>query len=330
MALISIIIPVFNGEQTIRETINSVLAQTFKDFELIIIDDGSKDQTLKVVRSINDARIKVFSYPNANQAVSRNRGLSHAVGDFIAFLDADDLWTPDKLKVQLQALKENPQAALVYSWTNLIDEFGQFLRPGCLISAAGNVYKKLLLTNFLENGSNPLIRRQALETVGGFEAALTPAEDWDMYLRLAVHYPFVVVPSPQILYRVSNKSASTNVSRMEAACLRVIERALRQAPESMQHLKQQSLGNIYKYLTFKALNGTPIRESGIIAIKFLFLAIINEPSLSQKRVIFKVLLKSLIVILFPHVLARYLFEKIKHLANLETLLVHIKADLPSV
>ena len=91
MPLISVIIPVYNGEITIKETIDSVLTQTFLDFELIVINDGSQDLTLKIVSSILDPRLKVFSYPNAGLAATRNRGISHASGEYISFIDADDL-----------------------------------------------------------------------------------------------------------------------------------------------------------------------------------------------------------------------------------------------
>jgi glycosyltransferase involved in cell wall biosynthesis len=91
MPLISVVIPVYNGEKTILETIESVLNQSFTDFEIIVINDGSQDATLEIVSSIKDPRLKVFSYPNAGQAIARNRGVSHAVGEFVSFLDADDL-----------------------------------------------------------------------------------------------------------------------------------------------------------------------------------------------------------------------------------------------
>src|SRR4028118_1589922 len=160
MPLISVIIPVYNGEKTIRETIESILNQTFTDFELIVINDGSQDATLEIVECIQDSRLKVFSYPNAGQAASRNQGISHACGRYISFIDADDLWAPDKLEAQLKALQANPQAAVAYSWTKCIDELGQFSRRGSHISATGNVYGKLLLIDFIENGSNPLIRAE--------------------------------------------------------------------------------------------------------------------------------------------------------------------------
>src|SRR5574338_867068 len=122
MPTISVILPVYNGEKTIQETIESVLQQTFEDFELIIINDGSQDATLHQVSTLSDARIKVFSYPNAGVSASRNRGIAQAEGEYIAFIDADDLWTPDKLGAQFKTLQTNPQVAVAYSWTNWIDE----------------------------------------------------------------------------------------------------------------------------------------------------------------------------------------------------------------
>ena len=185
MSLISVIIPVFNGEKTIKETIESVLNQTFSDLELIVIDDGSHDSTLNIISCVRDLRLKVFSCANAGVCVSRNRGFSHASGEFISFLDADDLWAPNKLEAQLKALEANPQAAVAYSWVDYIDRTGKFSRAGNQITANGNIYEKLLVHNVLENGSNPLIRRQALAEVGGFNQKFSGTADWDMWLRLA-------------------------------------------------------------------------------------------------------------------------------------------------
>jgi len=273
---ISVIIPVYNGEKTLLETIESVLNQTCSNFELIVVNDGSQDATLDILTSIQDHRLKIFSYTNAGVATSRNRGFSHAAGEFIAFLDADDLWTPDKLEAQLKALQANPQAAVAYSWTDHIDEFGQFLTPGPHITLTGDIYPRLLLGNFLSNGSNVLIRAQALLEVGGFEQSLAPAEDWDMWLRLAARYHFEVVPSAQILYRVSTNSASGNISRMEAASLRVIERAYSQAPTSLQHLKKQTLVFFYNYLISKALEGSPEHHKGLKAAELFWNYVTND------------------------------------------------------
>jgi glycosyltransferase involved in cell wall biosynthesis len=326
MPLISVIIPVYNGEKTIEETIESVLNQTFKDFELIVINDGSQDGTLEIVDRIQDPRLQVFTYPNGGQSASRNWGVSHSRGEFIAFLDADDLWTQDKLESQLRALQDNPQAAVAYSWSHCIDESGKFIRDASHSTASGDVYAKLLLADFLDNGSNPLIRRQALTEVGSFDETLPPAEDWDMWLRLAARYHFVAVPYPQILYRQSASSESSKVFRLESACLRVIERTFTQAPDYLQYLKKHSIANLYKYLIFKCFEGFPERQKGLAAAKFLWHGVSNDPSLLQKRVAWKVLLRIVILVLLPTQQAQILFTKMKGIFNINALLVHIKAE----
>jgi glycosyltransferase involved in cell wall biosynthesis len=225
MPLISVIVPAYNAEKTIRETIESVINQTFSDWELIVVNDGSQDNTVEVVSQIKDSRIKVFSYENAGLPASRNRGFDKAEGEFISFLDSDDLWTPDKLEEQLKALRANTKAAVAYSWTDYIDKSSNFLHPGRHLSFSGDVYSKLLVRNFLENGSNALIKREALNEVGGFNESLRAAEDWDMWLRLGAKYHFVAVEKPQILYRVSTNSMSANIVKQEVESFKVINSA---------------------------------------------------------------------------------------------------------
>lgn len=326
MPLISVIIPVYNAERTIQETVKSVLKQSFSDFELIAINDGSTDSTLDILSQITDQRIKVYSYPNAGPNHSRNRGLSHASGKYVSFIDADDLWTADKLEAQLRAIEQNPEAAVAYSWTNCIDESGNFLRRGGYFSWSGDVYARLLLNDFIESGSNPLILKQAITEVGNFDESMPAAQDWDMWLRLAERYHFVVVPSIQILYRVASNSWSSNVLRMEAASLRVIERCYAKAPESIQHLKQISLANRYKYLTFKALEGFPEQQKGFIAAKYLWQAIRYDSNLLKRKVIWKILLKISIIILLPSQQAQILFNKYAKLFNTITLLGYLQVE----
>ncbi len=276
--LISVIIPTFNNEKTISETIETVLSQTFSDFELIIINDGSSDSTLDVVNSINDPRIEVYSYPNSGVSASRNRGIARARGEFIAFLDADDLWTKDKLKVQLKALQNNPQAGVAYSWVDSIDENNNYLRMSSCCTAKGDVYEILLRGNFLVSGSNPMIRSQAIKEVGGFDSSLTHAEDWDLYLKLAARYHFVVIPVPQVLYRISTNSASTNVYKTEAGALQVIKQAFSQAPTNLQPIKMESVGNLYKHLIYKVLEESTGRQKGFKAAKLFWRYLKNDPA----------------------------------------------------
>ena len=312
MTVISIIIPVYNGEKTIQETLQSVFQQTFKEFEIIIIDDGSQDKTLEILNSIRDPRLKIYSYQNSGQATARNRGIERAKGQYIAFLDADDLWTPDKLERQLKTLQNSPHAAVVYSWTDYIDESGKFVQPGRHISVEGDVYAELLTTNFVENGSNILVQKQALTEVGGFEASLPPAEDWDLWLRLARRYPFVVVPAPQVLYRVSTHSSSSNLAKQETQSLRVLDRAFAEAPEAFQSLKRRSRANLYKYLAWKALEHSSSRRNAVMAFRLVWNYITNEPAIALEAKFASILLvKSAIAVLVSPQQAKRLLTRLK-------------------
>ena len=332
MPLISVVIPVYNGEQTIKETIASVLAQTFTDLEVIVINDGSTDGTLDLVSSIADdspagtlrERIRVFSYPNGGQAASRNRGISHALGEFLAFIDADDLWTPQKLEAQLQALREHPDAAIAYSWSDCIDERGNYLRPASHITLNGDVLQPLFLVNFIDNGSNPLICKTALETVGGFDEMMPPSEDWDLWLRLAEHYPFVCVPQPHILYRQSTSSQSANLYRLETACLRCIDSACDRVPQKLRSLKKRSLANIYKYLTYKSLAGNVSRKTLRQSLCLLLKLLENEPSFLRRRVFWKTMIRIAIVLSSPPKQSHLRLSRLRKWVDIETLLVHIR------
>jgi glycosyltransferase involved in cell wall biosynthesis len=326
-SFISVIIPVYNGARTIQQTIASVLAQTFSQFELIVIDDGSQDETVELITQIKDPRIQLFSYANAGYAVSRNRGFARSVGAYLSFIDADDLWLPDKLERQYQILQDNPQAAVVYSWTNCIDEQGNFLRKCSYVHWSGNVLPQLLLDDFIGSGSNVMIRREAFQSVGGFDASLKRAHDTDLWLRLAAKYEFAVVPAVQILYRISPSSASSNVVQMEEANLQVIERSFREAPPSLQYLKPYAIANLYKYLCYRSLEVSPGNQKFLVIIRFLWMAVKTDPTLLHKPVCFKAFLKLSVMTLFPVRLAERLLTQFPKLANTSTFLGYEKVNL---
>jgi glycosyltransferase involved in cell wall biosynthesis len=248
MVTISVVIPAYNAERTILETLESVQQQTFSDFEVIVIDDGSTDRTRELVESIADDRIKVFSYPNGGMCVARNRGIYHATGEFIAPLDSDDLWTPDKLELQLAALQKHPDAGVAYSWTSdFIDGQEEISCRYDPVLFEGNVLPELLVRNFLNSGSNPLIRRKAIESVGEFDPACTLCADWDYWVRLAMQWPFVVVPKYQIRYRLSPYSGSAKVKAIEKDGLFTIEKVYSMVTPELQSLKSQTLADFYHY-----------------------------------------------------------------------------------
>jgi glycosyltransferase involved in cell wall biosynthesis len=308
MPTISVIIPAYNAARTILETINSVQQQTFSDFEIIVINDGSTDSLVTQLNTINDPRLKVFSYENGGLSVARNRGITHATGEFIAFLDADDLWTPDKLELQLAALQSNPKAGVAYSWTYFMDEQGQSFHADQPITFEGNVHADLLVSNFLAHGSNPLIRRTAIDSVGEFNPTVAGAADWDYWLRLAEKWEFVAVPKAQIFYRQSSGSMSSKVEFMERCQLDVLEQAFERAPAELQHLKKQSLAKIYQYSSqlciTRVLNAEGVRQ----AWQKLQMAIQLYPPIVFQQKTQKLLFKLFLLGVLPDRLSRTLLK----------------------
>lgn len=250
MPTISVIIPAYNVERTILKAISSVQKQTFKDLEIIVINDGSQDRTLKLLSTITDARLKVYSYPNGGLPTARNRGISKAKGEYISFIDADDLWTVDKLEKQLAALQSNPNAGVAYSWFTIMIEPEDIADISFVLAKRvffqGNVYDRLLIDNFVGNGSNLLVKSSAIESVGNFDPTLKSCEDWDYYLRLARQTDFIVVPEHQIFYRKTAGTMSSQGSTMEREGLKVIDKVFNSVTQS-QSLKNKSIANFYRY-----------------------------------------------------------------------------------
>jgi len=280
MPKVSVIIPAYNAAATLPETLAALRSQTWTDWEAIVVDDGSTDQTGEIALQTADPRIRVLRQPNGGQAIARNCGLVAARGSLIAFLDADDWWTATALADRVAALEDNPAAVLAYSWTDYVDDDNQLRHPGFRDRHQGQVFTALLLNNFIENGSNPLIRRSALEQVGGFQTELIPAEDWDLWLRLAGLGEFVLIPEAQVRYRVSDRSSSANLRRLERACNAVLERHLAKAGPRSSALGRSARSRFYKGLACKALTAGPRdRGRGWRSARLLLLALWFGPHL---------------------------------------------------
>ena len=277
MPTISIIIPAYNARKTIIKTIESVRQQTHTDWELIIINDGSTDDTIEVAKSIEDSRIRVFDYLNGGVATARNRGIERATGDYIAFLDADDTWTSNKLELQLKALQQNPQASVAYSWTYFLYEATGVCSPSEPIYHQGNVYTELLSNNFLCSGSNPLIRSEAIDAVGFFDSSFPHCADWDYYLRLAGLYEFVVVPQHQIYYLQSANSMTSKIGAIEKQLAAMLDKTYQTVPSSLQHLKKRSQAWVYQYCTQQYLEYGRDLQSVKSAFTYLWRAFLLHP-----------------------------------------------------
>lgn len=184
MVLVSVVIPAYNSEKYIAKAINSVLSQTMSEFELIIVDDGSTDNTEKKIRAFNDKRIKYFYQPNAGPSAARNFGIKQSRGEFIAFLDADDAFMPRKLEFQLKSFKKD--TGMVYHSFYLQYE-GKAAKSLVKFKHNDDYIKQLLTDPFnsIAYPSTVMVRKEFMERAGMFNSERKIAEDWDMWLRMA-------------------------------------------------------------------------------------------------------------------------------------------------
>jgi len=250
MPRVSVILPAYNAEDTLAETVCSILDQHYEDFELLVCDDGSTDGTLRVVEEFRDSRIRIIKMDHSGLAATRNRGLERVGEEFVAFIDADDLWSPDKLGSQVRRLEQCPDVAAVYSWTVFVDESGRSLFAQDPVYCQGDVLPDLLLGCFVGSGSNLMARRACLSAVGNFDSGLKTTEDWDCWLRLARRWSFALVPRFQVSYRIRSAAISGNIGQIRTDQATVIRRAFRAAPDHLQHLNGKAIANSHFYLSF--------------------------------------------------------------------------------
>ena len=210
--IVSIIIPTFNCELYIAETIASVLGQSFKDIELIVVDDGSTDATREIVASFGGP-VRLVSQSNAGVCVARNRGIHEAAGKYICLMDHDDYWFAHKLARQVDLLERQPETGVVYSsfilWHRNAED-GQFPAPASFDLSAypdnidpefsGWIYHQFLLDCWMLT-STAMFRTGIFTQCGAFDESLPYSEDWDLWLRISRSYPFVQLRRPTTLYR---------------------------------------------------------------------------------------------------------------------------------
>lgn len=230
---VSVVVPACNAERFIKSTLATALGQTLRDIEVIVIDDGSKDQSAAVVRGViaQDSRVRLIEQENTGLAGARNRGIRESRGGLIAFLDHDDLWHPDKLALQVALLDSQPLAGLASCYSAVIDEEHKCLGWRFGGNANGIVYDEVLVWDMISGGSVALIRRAAFDVVGLFDESLPMRSDWDMWIRIARHFHFATVPRTLVGYTRSKLSLSRGYDRMAEAGQSVLEKASRADPE---------------------------------------------------------------------------------------------------
>jgi glycosyltransferase involved in cell wall biosynthesis len=221
LPLISVVIPCYNYGRYLGVSISSALNQTYKNIEIVCVNDGSTDDTDEAIKPfLDDPRVKYMKQENVGQAKARNAGIRKSNGSLIAFLDADDKWEEEKLEKQISLFSEE-KVGVVYSRSGFMGPEGEKLdlqRTGRYIQPrAGYVAKELFCDNFVPF-SSCVIRREALEKVGFFSESLDLSEDWDLLLRISVHYNFAYVDEPLLVYRMGHAGqVSSNMERVYAS-----------------------------------------------------------------------------------------------------------------
>ncbi len=254
--LVSVIIPAYNAGSFIPQTLDSVLSQTYKNIEVIVVDDGSQDQTPQLVQSIaeRDDRVLLFRQTNKGVAAARNSAIERSRGEYIAPIDADDIWHPQKIEKQVQCVLQGvPSVGLVYSWWINVDEEGSIIYSAPKWRVEGEVYEELISLNFVGNASVPLIRRACIEHVGGYNSRLRErggqgCEDWDLSLRIAEHYQLRVVPAYLVAYRSTKSNMARNYTTMTRSHELMIEDIKQRRPDILDKIYQQSKSHFYLYL----------------------------------------------------------------------------------
>jgi glycosyltransferase involved in cell wall biosynthesis len=213
---VAAVIPVFNGEAFVAEAIRSVLAQTHRASECIVVDDGSTDATADVVRGFGSA-VRLIQQPNAGVSAARNHGAAAASARYVAFLDADDAWTPRKLELQLAAATRLPRPGLVLCDLELFDGQGERLGRVAMRPGPGTLLDMVLFEGVetVSCSSTALLERDLFEAMGGFEVALSQSADWDFLARACLTAPVVSVTEPLVRYRVHGANMSRNVALLE-------------------------------------------------------------------------------------------------------------------
>ena len=285
MKEVSVIIPVYAAEKYIAATVKSVLEQKYKKFELLLVDDGSPDKSVEICQQFTDTRIKIIRQVNRGVAAARNNGIRHAQGEYIAFLDADDLWLPEKLEKHVNHLERAPAVGVSFSYSAFIDEVGNPLGLYNATEYEVVTPSSILCRNPIGNGSCLVIRREVLEairfqdnlygTVEDFyfddDRRLRTSEDAECWLRISLQsdWQFEALPEVLTLYRLHPGGNTTNLRQKIESWETLLEKARSYAPELIAQWEKPAMAYELRYLARRAVT----MKAGPIAVELIHRAL---------------------------------------------------------
>jgi len=307
--LISVVMPVYNVEKYVEESIQSVLNQTYENFELIIVDDGGQDNSLEICTSFDDDRIRIISQQNRGLAGARNTGINEAQGEYIAFIDSDDLWHKEKLSLHKIHLDSNIRIGVSYSGSRFIDENSEPLKqaqiPKLIDIRAEHIFKR----NPIGNGSAPIIRRKALDYIAFrhredskricyFDESFRQSEDIELWVRMALASPYQFEGIGGLLtrYRIIGGGLSANIVAQYQSWNKFYDKVEKRFPEFIRQHGNAARAFQLRYLARRAVQ----LGDGAFA-----LVLIKESLQKSKTPLFKEPLKT-ITTLVAALASRYL------------------------
>jgi glycosyltransferase involved in cell wall biosynthesis len=280
--LVSVIVPAHNAASYIGSALDSVLAQTYAELEVVVVDDGSADETPAIVAgyAARDGRVTLHRQSNLGVAAARNAAIERARGTYVAPLDADDVWRPDKLAKQVRRMEEGHGSDLVYCWWQVIDEDDVPLADSHPWRVEGDVADALVGINFVGNASVPLIRRSSLDAAGGYDTMFLAlngqgCEDWDLSLRVAERGEVRVVPEYLVGYRHLRGSMSGDSATMIRSHELMLAKLVQRRPDVPSELLRWSRGQIYGYVA-----QTAARSGAYVSTVLLLLRALSSRDVS--------------------------------------------------
>lgn len=247
--LVSVVIPNYNYAHYLREAIDSVLAQTYSEIEIIVVDDGSKDDSKEILTGYGD-RVRTIFQQNQGVSAARNNGVKESCGELIAFLDADDAWLPTKIEKQVARFQADEKLGLVHVGVDEIDADGNSLVHR-LEGVEGKVCTVLLMLKregVLGGGSGMMVRRSVFDEIGGFDLRLSTSADWDLAYRVSERDTVGFVAEILLKYRVHNSNMHANVGVMEHDMMLAFDKAFRTNDAEIQTVKRPAYGSLHQIL----------------------------------------------------------------------------------
>lgn len=259
-SLVSVIIPTYNRANVIEDSINSVLDQTYKDIEIIVVDDNSNDNTIKVLEKYKD-KIKVIKHErNLGGGAARNTGIRNSNGTYIAFLDSDDVWEKNKLENQIEIMKKNPDISVCFCNYIMVNKVNEEIVGRHNINTKGDVTTKLFFNNYIGTTSALIVKKSSLIEVNGFDETLRSCQDWDLYFKLASKNKFYFCSEFLLKQYYHSERISTNYDNKIQGYIKMIKKIEEYLTLNNNYKKEVILSNLYLNLGKNYINAENKKE----------------------------------------------------------------------